>query len=229
MSDFVRVVTIDGPSGGGKSTVSRGLAAKLGFTYLDTGAMYRAVGFACKEKDIDLNNSEALSSLLKGLSLDLRPALNQERDVQVFLDGRDISEYIRTPEMGMQASRVSALPEVRRYLTRLQQRIGAGGGVVAEGRDTGTVVFPNALWKFYLDASPEIRAGRRVAQLRDRGEDVDEQDLLRQIIQRDRDDSQRAIAPLKQAEDAVFIDSSSLSAQEVIAAMEKIIIEKQHC
>ncbi len=229
MSDFVRVVTIDGPSGGGKSTVSRGLAAKLGFTYLDTGAMYRAVGFACKEKDIDLNNFEALSSLLKGLSLDLRPALNQESDVQVFLDGRDISEYIRTPEMGMQASRVSALPEVRRYLTRLQQRIGAGGGVVAEGRDTGTVVFPNALWKFYLDASPEIRAGRRVAQLRDRGEDVDEQDLLRQIIQRDRDDSQRAIAPLKQAEDAVFIDSSSLSAQEVIAAMEKIIIEKQHC
>ncbi|WP_028580104.1 (d)CMP kinase [Desulfogranum japonicum] len=226
MSDALRVVTIDGPSGGGKSTVSRGVAAKLGFTYLDTGAMYRAVGYACKQNNTHLDHPAALSDLLRDLRIELRPAVNAESDVQVFLNGVDISATIRTTEMGMQASRVSALPEVRRYLTRLQQQIGAVGEVVAEGRDTGTVVFPDALWKFYLDASPEIRAGRRAAQLRDRGEQVDEQELLKQIIQRDQDDSQRAIAPLKKADDAIFIDSSSLSAQEVINTMVKIIAEK---
>ncbi|PIE58256.1 MAG: cytidylate kinase [Desulfobulbus propionicus] len=227
MSDVLRVVTIDGPSGGGKSTVSRGLAKKLGFTYLDTGAMYRAVGFACQQHQVNMDHSGRLSVFLEGLCIQLEPSPDGQSDVQVFLDGLDISDRIRTPEMGMQASRVSALPEVRTYLTRLQQQIGSDGSVVAEGRDTGTVVFPDALWKFYLDASPEIRARRRAAQLRERGELVNEEDLLKQIVERDLCDSQRTIAPLRKAGDAISIDSSSLTAEEVIRIMATAITKKK--
>jgi CMP/dCMP kinase len=219
MGEHKRIVTIDGPSGGGKSTVSRALAQALGFTYLDTGAMYRAVAYACREKGVGLENSDRLTSLLESIHIELLPPAPGAEDVRVILDGREIGQELRTGEMGLLASKVSALPTVRHVLTIMQQRIGAGGRIVAEGRDTGTVVFPEAAWKFYLDASPEVRARRRAMQLRRKGEMVDEQRLLEQIVQRDTDDRERTIAPLRIAPGAMYIDCSFLPAQEVIGMM----------
>lgn len=218
------IVTIDGPSGGGKSTVSRALAARLGYTYLDTGAMYRAVAFRCREERVGPEDGERLAELLEAIRIELQPPAAGDDDVRVLLDGREVGGLLRTPEMGMLASKISALPQVRATLTRLQQRMGEAGRIVAEGRDTGTVVFPEAAWKFFLDASPEVRAGRRAAQLRGKGEMVDEQALLEQIIQRDRDDRERPIAPLKAADDAILIDSSLLSAAEVLERMVERIL-----
>jgi cytidylate kinase len=219
-----RIVTIDGPSGGGKSTVSRVLATKLHFTYLDTGAMYRAVAYQCREKGIDPVDTQQLEGLLASLRIELLPPLPGGDDVRVLVDGREVGAQLRTPEMGMLASRVSALPLVRKTLTRMQQEIGDAGRIVAEGRDTGTVVFPEAAWKFFLDASPEVRAHRRAAQLRSKGEAVNDQQLLAQIIQRDKDDRERSIAPLKAAPDALVIDSTGLPAEEVVRQMyEKIL------
>jgi len=220
-----RIVTIDGPSGGGKSTVSRMLAAQLHYTYLDTGAMYRAVAYQCREKDIDLGESDQLEALLAAIRIELLPPEAGEDDVRVLVDGRNVGRILRTPEMGMLASKVSALPLVRASLTRLQQQIGASGRIVAEGRDTGTVVFPDAAWKFFLDASPQVRAHRRAEQLRSKGEVVNEQQLLTQIIQRDKDDRERPIAPLKAAPDALVIDSTGLPVEEVVRLMyEKILL-----
>jgi len=220
-----RIVTIDGPSGGGKSTVSRMLAAQLHYTYLDTGAMYRAVAYQCRENGIDLGESGQLEALLAAIRIELLPPEAGEDDVRVLVDGRDVGRILRTPEMGMLASKVSALPLVRASLTRLQQQIGASGRIVAEGRDTGTVVFPDAAWKFFLDASPQVRAHRRAEQLRSKGEVVNEQQLLTQIIQRDKDDRERPIAPLKAASDALVIDSTGLPVEEVVRLMyEKILL-----
>lgn len=219
MAELFQVVTIDGPSGVGKSTVSRGLAEKLGFTYLDTGAMYRAVAYACQIYQIDPEAADPLASLLAQLTIELLPAVDGTGDARVMVNGKEVGEILRSPEMGMLASKVSAIPMVRQQLTRLQQQMGHSGKIVAEGRDTGTVVFPQAAWKFYLDAQPEIRMQRRAAQLRSQGVAVDEQALLAQIRQRDRDDSERAIAPLRKASDALYIDSSVLTAEEVIALM----------
>jgi len=219
-----RIVTIDGPSGGGKSTVSRALAAKLRFTYLDTGAMYRAVAYQCREKGIDPADHDQLAAVLAAVRIELLPPAPGEDDVRVLVDGREVGQLLRTLEMGMLASKVSALPLVRSTLTRLQQEIGACGRIVAEGRDTGTVVFPEAAWKFFLDASPEVRAHRRAEQLRSKGEQVDEQHLLAQIVQRDRDDRERPLAPLKAAPDALTIDSTGLPAEEVVRRMYENIL-----
>lgn len=219
----LEVVTIDGPSGVGKSTVSRQVAAALGWTYLDTGAMYRAVGFQCKRMGIDLADAAALSTLLDQLDLQLLPPLPGGDDIRVLLNGEEISAAIRSPEMGMLASQVSALPAVRHRLTAMQQQMGQAGEIVAEGRDTGTVVFPQAAWKFYLDALPEERCRRRVEQLRAKGQQVDEHELLAQIIKRDRDDRERSIAPLTKAADALLIDASQLSADEVAERMLAVI------
>lgn len=219
MPENLQIVTIDGPSGVGKSTVSRRLAALLDFTYLDTGAMYRAVAYGCKQAGVDVDDEPAVGHFLKDLMIELLPPASLGDDVRVFLDNKEISAFIRTPEMGMLASKVSALHVVRRKLTIMQQAMGKAGKLVAEGRDTGTVVFPQAAWKFYLDAGAEERARRRVDQLRSRGEQVDEAEVLAQIIQRDRDDSQRTIAPLKAAVDALRINSDSLNADEVVAKM----------
>ncbi len=213
------IVTIDGPSGVGKSTVSRRVAAELGYTYLDTGAMYRAVAYGCSKAGVDTADSAAVTPLLDRMEIALLPPEPDEDDVRVLLNNEDISGAIRTSEMGMLASGVSALPVVRKKLTALQRNMGHKGRLVAEGRDTGTVVFPGAAWKFFLDAAPEERAGRRVEQLRAKGEQVDEQELLAQIIKRDRDDRERTIAPLCKADDAVVIDSSHLNVDEVVALM----------
>lgn len=227
--DKQRIVTIDGPSGGGKSTVSRALAAKLHFTYLDTGAMYRAVAFQCREKGIDPADSQGLEALLAAICIELLPPAEGEDDVRVLVDGREVGSQLRTPEMGMLASKVSALPQVRQTLTRLQREIGAGGRIVAEGRDTGTVVFPRAAWKFFLDASPEVRARRRAAQLRSKGEEVDEAHLLAQIVKRDRDDRERSLAPLTAAPDALIIDSTGLPVEEVVRRMYEKILTTPCC
>ncbi|MCL2789539.1 MAG: (d)CMP kinase [Desulfobulbus sp.] len=229
VTDKQRIVTIDGPSGGGKSTVSRELAAKLHFTYLDTGAMYRAVAFQCREQGIDPVDDRRLESLLTLLRIKLLPPVPGEEDVRVLVDDQEVGSQLRTPEMGMLASKVSALPRVRHTLTRLQQAMGADGSIVAEGRDTGTVVFPAAAWKFFLDASPEVRARRRAAQLRRKGELVDEQQLLAQIIQRDKDDRERSIAPLKAAPDALAINSTGLSVEEVVRRMYATILAAPCC
>lgn len=223
----LKVVTIDGPSGVGKSTVSRKVAAALGWTYLDTGAMYRAVGLHCTRAAIDLEDAAALSTVLAQLDLQLQPPLHENDDVRVFLHGEEISAAIRSPEMGMMASKVSALPAVRAKLTAMQQQMGQAGEIVAEGRDTGTVVFPQAAWKFYLDAPPAERCRRRVEQLRAKGQQVDEQEILAQIIKRDRDDQARTLAPLTMADDALLIDASHLNADEVAERMLTVIRGKR--
>ncbi len=214
-----QIVTIDGPSGVGKSTISRRVAAALSFTYLDTGAMYRAVGLKLKESGIDLENDTAVRECLATISLKLTPATEEREDVGVVLDGRDVSKVIRSPEIAMVASAVSALPAVREKLTQMQQEIGSTGKIVAEGRDTGTVVFPHAAWKFYLEAAPEVRMRRRAEQLRGQGKQVNEEDLLAMIIKRDHDDKTRSIAPLCKAEDAQVINTDVLSIDGVTQAM----------
>lgn len=220
MSHKEKVVTIDGPSGVGKSTISRRVAQALSFTYLDTGAMYRAVGLKLKEAGLDMETDEALlSTCLETICLHLLPAAGERDDVGVILDGRDVSREIRSPEVSMVASRVSALAVVRKKLTSMQQEIGKKGGIVAEGRDTGTVVFPRAAWKFYLDAEVKVRMHRRAKQLRDQGEDVDEEKLLAMLVKRDRDDQARSIAPLCKAEDALVIDTGVLTIDEVTKIM----------
>ncbi len=223
-SNTQKIVTIDGPSGVGKSTISRRVAAHLSFTYLDTGAMYRAVGYKLQSGNVDLDNESAVQQCLDTISLKLLPAATENDEVNVILDDQDISLAIRSSEMSMMASKVSAIPAVRAKLTHMQQEIGENGGIVAEGRDTGTVVFPNAAWKFYLDADPEERVRRRAAQLRLAGKDVDEDELLQMIIKRDHDDQNRSIAPLCKAEDAVTVDTSRLQIDEVVAVM----LEKIH-
>ena len=226
MSKKLGIVTIDGPSGSGKSTISRLLAARLAYTYLDTGAMYRAVGLKVKEAGLDLDQEAgraALPDLLAEIDITLAPAASADDDARVFVNNKEVSHLIRTAEMGMVASRVSAEPVVREKLTEMQRQIGSKGGIVAEGRDTGTVVFPKAEYKFYMDASPEERARRRRLQLREKGQEVELQTLLEQITKRDNDDSARSLAPLKPAPDAVIVDTSSISIEAVVSAMlEKI-------
>ena len=221
MGEKKNIVTIDGPSGAGKSTISKLLAARLHYTYLDTGAMYRVVGLQVERTGLDLqaaNGREKLVHLLDSLDLKLAPGI-ESQETRAFLDGEDVSEAIRTPEMAMVASRVSAEPEVRKKLTEMQRAIGNNGAIVAEGRDMGTIVFPDAKYKFFLDAAPEERALRRQKQLLEKGQKVQYEELLSQIRKRDLDDSSRALAPLKPAADAIVIDSSEMSIDEVVSFM----------
>jgi len=226
MPERLEVVTIDGPSGVGKSTISRRIATELGYTYLDTGAMYRAVALKCKLAGIDTDDETALRSILDSLEMELLPAPSAGEDVRVLLDGVDVSDRIRTQEISMLASAVSALRPVREKLTGMQQKMGARGRIVAEGRDTGTVVFPGAAWKIYLDASPEERTRRRVGQLRDRGVEANAQEILAQISKRDRDDSERTIAPLKASPDAMHIDSTDLGPDQVVQRILEFVRRK---
>ena len=228
MSEKKNIITIDGPSGVGKSTVSRKVAAATGFTYLDTGAMYRAVGLYLSRLKVDLEDEPTLRQTLESLRLELVPAPDEQSDVRVLVNGEDVSEAIRTPEMAMVASRVSANPLVRDILTKIQKRYGNHGKIVAEGRDIGTVVFPNAAYKFFLDAHPEERARRRVEQLSRNGVESDFREILAMTLERDHNDRNRGIAPLRQAEDALLVDTTGIDAEEVVKRILAAVLRKKN-
>jgi cytidylate kinase len=208
------IIAIDGPAGSGKSTVARGLARRLGFTYLDSGAMYRAVTLAALENSVDLNDGDALGRLGADARIELRES--EDDNLQVLLDGRDVTEEIRSPAVTGASSQVAAHQQVRHALLAKQRGLIAAGDWVVEGRDIGTVVAPDATIKVFLTADPAERARRRAAELRRRGIEVEADDVHRAIEQRDRLDSTRSAAPLRQAEDAVTIDTTGLDADEVI-------------
>lgn len=210
---MMRLITVDGPAGSGKSTVSRLLAEKLGALYLDTGAMYRAVALQAKRKGVDTGNQKGLGELCRNLDLSFR---TEEGGEGLFLGGEDISLAIRSPEMDMLASAISAVGEVRDAMTELQRRIGREGSLVAEGRDMGTVVFPDADFKFFVTASPEIRAERRFRERIGRGESVSRGAVEEDLRRRDDQDMNRPIAPLRPAEDALVLDTSELSPEQVV-------------
>ena len=208
------VIAIDGPAGVGKSTTSRELARQLGYTLVDTGALYRGVALAARERGIDWGDEAAVVAICPEIELGF--ASQEDGTPRLLLDGIDRGDDIRTPEMSSGASQVSAYSGVRRALLGIQRQLGAQGGVVLEGRDIGTVVFPDAEVKLFLTASAEERARRRVKDLESRGIMVDHDELLAQIRARDEADSTRAIAPLRPAEDAVILDSTSLDMDAVI-------------
>jgi CMP/dCMP kinase len=214
------VVTIDGPAGAGKSTAAKQLAARLGYSFLDTGAIYRAVALCARRAGIDWGDGPALGALAGRLPIRFE---NQAGVNRVFVEDADVTGEIRTPDISEGASRVSAQPEVRAALLDLQRAIAARGRVVAEGRDTGTVVFPDAAAKFFLNASPEERARRRALELRAAGRPASEAEVLADMEKRDRRDSTRAAAPLRRADDALEIDTSSLTAAEVVSLMEQTV------
>lgn len=208
------IVTMDGPAGVGKSTLAKRLAAALGIAYLDTGAMFRTVALAVFSNGEPLRNG-ALRQTLDGFDFALQ---NSGENTGLLCNGRLVGNEIRTEEAGMRASKAGQIPEVRAYLKEAQQRLGAKFSLVAEGRDMGTVVFPGALCKFFLDARPEVRAERRMLQLREMGVEESLESLIEQIKARDDEDRNRPIAPLKPAPDACILDTSSMSIEEVFAA-----------
>jgi cytidylate kinase len=216
------VVAIDGPSGSGKSTAARALAARLGVPYIDTGAMYRAVGLAVKERGIPLplSDPEAVARIADGLRVELVAAADGNR---VLLDGTDVSEEIRRPDVSLYASAVSAIPAVRRMLVREQRRLAADRGGVLEGRDIGTRVFPETPHKFFLTADPPIRAARRTRELAERGTPQPYEEVLQEMEKRDRDDGSRADSPLTLDDRYVLVDSSARPVEEVVAEMERRI------
>ncbi len=214
-------VAIDGPAGAGKSTISRKAAAELGFIYIDTGALYRTVGLNALRKGADLQSDEAIiATITDDLKVELKFIDGEQR---MFLSDEDVSDKIRTPEASMAASRVSAVPKVREYLFDLQKKLARENNCVMDGRDIGTVVLPNADVKIFLTASPEARAERRFKELTEKGMDVKYEDVLSDMIKRDYDDSHRAIAPLKQADDAILCDTSNIGLEESIALIIKTI------
>lgn len=213
-------VAIDGPSGAGKSTIARAVAARLGFVYVDTGAMYRTIGLAVCRAGVPLGDTAGILPVLPGLSVSLR---YQDGEQHVLLGGEDVSDYIRTPEMSKYASFVSAVPEVRAFLLDTQRDMARTHSVVMDGRDIGTVILPDAAVKIFLTASPEARAQRRYLELRQKGETVTQDEVLADMRQRDRDDSTRAQAPLRQAADAVLVDTSELTLEQSMDAVEAVI------
>jgi len=222
------IIAIDGPAGAGKSTTARRVAERLGYPYLDTGAMYRALALALLRQDPTLDPERAREALAR---VQLRVAWDNGR-LRVFLDSEDVTEAIRTPEVSQAASRISAWPEVRARLLEEQRRIGRAweqqyGGVVLDGRDIGTVVFPEAEVKVFLVADPEERARRRQRELAERGQEVPLEQVLAEILQRDAQDRQRAVAPLRKADDAVELDTTSLSIDEQVQRVYELVRERQ--
>lgn len=216
-------IAIDGPAGAGKSTIAKAVAAKLGIIYLDTGAMYRAVAYAALKKGIDVKDPEGVAQLLENLEMDIR----YENGVQnVYVNGENATPYLRTPEMSKAASDISALPVVRYKMVELQREFAAKCDVVLDGRDIGTFVLPDANCKFYMTASPEERAKRRFEELTAKGETCDYNAVLQDIVKRDYNDSHREVAPLKQADDAYYLDTTELSIAEVTERVEKIVKER---
>ena len=216
-------IAIDGPAGAGKSTIARLAAKELGYIYVDTGALYRAIGLAAQRRGIASSDKDAVIALLPTITVEL--SFNDEGVQVVLLDGEDVSDYIRTPEISMMASAVSAIPEVRAFLLDLQRDMARRSDVIMDGRDIGTVVLPDAKIKIFLTASAECRARRRFDELIKKGMDVVFEDVLKDVEDRDYADSHRAIAPLKPAEGALIVDTSWQSRDESVAQLIGIMRE----
>lgn len=216
-------VALDGPVGAGKSSVARECAKRLGFVYVDTGALYRAVGLFCVRNGIEMsieNEKNVCEAIESGLKLDLR----LENGTQlIYMSGENVSEEIRLPEISMAASAVSSIPAVRRYLLETQRSVAAEHDVIMDGRDIGTVILPQAQVKIFITASPEIRAKRRYDELCAKGIDVDYDKVLSDLVTRDYNDSHRKEAPLRQAEDAVLLDTSSLDFEQSVQAVIRLV------
>jgi cytidylate kinase len=210
------VVAIDGPAGAGKSTIAKRVAARLGFTYIDSGAMYRAVALWALRQKVDTGDMHRMEQLAMAAEIELSPG-------RIRLNGEDVTDAIRTPEVSGGASKVAVIPGVRRALVAKQRAMGERSSVVMEGRDIGTVVFPDADVKVFLDADPRERVRRRLEDVRAAGEEIPESALAAQMKERDQRDSTRADAPLAQAPDAAYLDSTSLTAEEVEEAILKIV------
>lgn len=222
------IVAIDGPAGAGKSTAARRIAARLGFALVDTGAIYRAVALAASRKGIAFDDDPRLGELLPQLAIRFEP-LPEGAGQRVLLGGEDVSAAIRTPPMSLGASAVSARPVVRAGLLELQRRLATAPenrGAVLEGRDIGTVVFPDADAKFFLTASPEVRASRRFEELRQKGDPATLEQVLADQLKRDRDDSSRAVAPLRPAPDAVLLETSAMGLEAVVEALASAVTER---
>lgn len=216
------IIAIDGPSGVGKSTLSKLLSRELGYLNLDTGAMYRTVAFAASRQGIDANDYDALQKLCENIVIEFARSDGEER---VLLNGEDVSSDIRTPEISLLTAAVAACPEVREAMVARQRELGAEGGVVLEGRDIGTVVFPNAEVKFFLKASAEVRGQRRFLELQAKGVGVGLARTIAEVKARDNADINRSTSPLKQADDAVVIDTSELDISQVLTQMLAVIEE----
>ena len=219
----MRNIAIDGPAGAGKSTIAKTAAKQLGFIYVDTGALYRAVGYYVLNNNIDPKNEEKVTGILDEINVSLKFVDNEQR---VFLNDEDVSGKIRTPEISMYASAVSAHPSVRQFLFETQRKLARENDVIMDGRDIGTVVLPNADVKIFLTASPEERARRRYEELVLKGEKVNYDDVLKDVITRDYNDSHRATAPLKQADDAILLDTTGNELEKSVQLVISTIKER---
>ncbi len=217
-------IAIDGPSGAGKSSQAKRLAKVFGFIYVDTGAIYRTLGLACLRSGIDPKNTDSVMHLLPKLDISIR--YNKTGEQRMYLNGEDVSEEIRKPEVSLYASDVSSLKEVRSFLLDMQRRFARENNVIMDGRDIGTVVLPNADLKIFLTASPEARAQRRLAEMLEKGITANYEEVLEDINYRDRQDSSRAAAPLRKAEDAVELDSSDVGFDETFSILCDIVIDR---
>jgi len=219
-------VAIDGPGGAGKSTISKAAAKELGFVYIDTGAMYRAAALYCMRQGIDIKeNPELAEQAVETVTVDIA---YREDGQHIFLNGEDVSEAIRMPEVSMGASQVSAIPAVRVKMVELQRNLASAKPVIMDGRDIGTHVLPDAQVKIFLTASAEVRAKRRFDELTAKGQAVNYEDVLAEMIERDRNDSTRAVSPLRQAEDSILLDTGDMDFEGALSAVLAIIREKMN-
>lgn len=216
-------IAIDGPSGAGKSTLAKAVAKKLGIVYVDTGALYRTVGYFVRQAETDPKDADAVAALLPKIDIKVRYENGTQR---VYLCGEDLGDRIRTPEMSLYASAVSAIPAVRAFLLETQKEIARENSVIMDGRDIGTVILPDAEVKIFLTASPEARARRRYIELTEKGQDVKYEDVLREMELRDGNDRNRAVAPAVPAADAIHFDNSDMTVEEGVTAILDILKEK---
>ncbi|MGC2890555.1 MAG: (d)CMP kinase [Candidatus Acidiferrum sp.] len=224
-------IAIDGPAGSGKSSLAKRVAQTLGYLYLDSGAMYRALALKALQKKVTIDNSVALEELARGTHLELKPPTPEQEVAgsknRVFLDGEEVTQAIRTAEVAQAASRLATIAGVREILVAEQQRAGAGGGVVMEGRDIGTVVFPRAELKIFLEASPEVRAERRWKEHQEKGETMALAQVLEEVHERDRRDRERKVSPLVRASDAVLVDNTAMDVEEMAQLVVMLARERE--